>query len=289
MTLFVVGPNGTNTIVSVTGAYALSNLCSGTYDVTPSNTCFDFYPPSRSTTVGPSDDAMDFAVSGGGAHHLAGRVTVNGLGISNVLVTAAGQTNRTDAAGLYTFPYLCDGPAIVTPVLAGYSFAPASQSLVLSSNTTLPDFVGFPSLVVTPVSNGMVRLSFTPAITCQILASTNLAQWQPVFTTNNLSASPLTLQYLDTNTHLPERFYRLSETFSNAPALTGLSSASHAVSFNAVAAQVIACQILASTNLTTWSAIYSSNLPIAAPFQFPYSDPEAQPSRYYRLSQIPGF
>jgi hypothetical protein len=56
-----------------------------------------------------------------------------------------------------------------------------------------------------------------------------------------------------------------------------------------VSAPVLACQIDASTNLTSWVTIFSSNLPAAAPFQFRYAETTNSPVRFYRLSQTPGF
>ncbi len=366
----VDGPSGVSVLITSTGAYGLSNLCPGTYTVTPSNACYQFYPASRSTTVGPSDDSLDFAVSGGGAFAIRGQVTHNSLGLSNVTVTAAGQTNVTDAAGNYTLPYLCPGgydvtasapnfqlvPAtnyvtisgadsdgvnftaaavlnltgrvvlganglpdvkmsagtnvsftgaggyytnlnliegasvMVVPALAGYAFAPSAQSLVFSSNTSLPDFMAFPSLSLVSASNGTCQLTFAPAFTCQVETSTNFDNWQPVFATNNISTNTLLLEFTDTNAvNFPLRFYRVGQTFAGLPVLTGLFATNRAVSLGCVAAPVLACQIEVSTNLTSWVTIFRSNLPPAAPFQFSYGDATNLPVRFYRLSQTPGF
>jgi hypothetical protein len=368
----IVGATGTNFLTTSTGAYSISNLCPGTYVVTPSNACFQFYPQSWTTTVGPSDDSLDFAVSGGSAFSIAGQVTYNGFGLSNVTVTAAGQTNVTDVNGNYTLPYLCAGllypvtasapnylfnPAtnyvtlstgdsngvnfaasssvslsgrvvqgasglpgvmvsvganttftgadgyytnlnlpestsvlVVVPSLAGYGFAPAAQSLVLSSNTTLPDFMAFPSLALAQAANGAFQLTFAPAFTCQIQASTDLSHWQPVFSTNNLSTNTLLLQFTDTSAaNLTTRFYRVGQTFAGSPALTNWNVTNHSVSLGCVAAPVLACQVDASTNLISWVTIFSSNLPATAPFQFRYAETTNSPVRFYRLSQTPGF
>jgi hypothetical protein len=367
----IAGATGTNVLITSTGAYSISNLCPGTYFVTPSNACFQFYPLSRMTTVGPSDDGLDFAVSGGGAFSIGGQVTHDGVGLSNVTVTAAGQTNVTDVNGNYSLPYLCPGlypvtasatnyqfnPAtnyvtistadsngvnfaafgvvslsgrvvqgasglpgvkvsaganasftgaggyytnlnlpegtnvvLVVPSLPGYAFAPSAQSLVVLSNTSLPDFMAFPSLALAQAANGAFQLTFAPAFTCQVQASTDLSHWQPVFSTNNISADTLLLQFIDTNAaNLPTHFYRVGQTFAGPPALTNWVATDHAVSLGCVAAQVLACQIEASTNLTSWVAIFSSNLPAAAPFQFRYAETTNSPLRFYRLSQTPGF
>ena len=368
----IVGATGTNFLTTSTGAYSISDLCPGTYVVTPSNACFQFYPLSWTTTVGPSDDSLDFAVSGGSAFSIAGQVTLNGFGLSNVTVTAAGQTNVTDVNGNYTLSYLCPGllypvtasapnylfnpatnyvtlstgdsngvnfaafasvslsgrvvqgasglPGVmvsvganttftgaggyytnlnlaestnvlaVVPSLAGYGFAPSAQSLVLSSNTTLPDFMAFPSLALAQVSNGAFQLTFAPAFTCQVQASTDLSHWQPVFSTNNLSTNTLLLQFTDTSAaNSTPRFYRVGQTFDGSPALTNWNVTSHSMSLGCLAAPVLAYQVEASTNLTSWVTIFSNNLPATAPFQFRYVETTNSPVRFYRLSQTPGF
>jgi hypothetical protein len=366
----LAGANTTNLVTATNGSYVFPSVCPGTYLVTPSSVCFQFYPPARSTTVGPNDDSLDFAVSGGGAFSLRGQVTYNGVGLSNATVTAAGQTNVTDASGNYAFLYLCPGlypvtvaapgfqfnpatnyvtlssvdsngvnfaafetaslrgrvvqgasglPGVkvsvgtnisftgaggyytnldlpestnmvqVVPSLAGYGFAPSAQSLVILSNTNLPDFMAFPSLALAQLTNGAFQLTFAPAFTCQVLASTDLSHWQPVFATNNLSTNTLLLQFTDTNAaDLPTRFYRVGQTFAGPPALTNWIATGQSVSLGCVAAQVLACQVEASTNLTSWVTLFSSNLP-AATFQFRYTETTNSPVRFYRLSQTPGF
>jgi hypothetical protein len=366
----IVGANTTNVVTTVTGAYTFPNLCPGAYLVTPSNACYQFYPPSLSTAVGPNDDSLDFAVSGGGAYTIRGQVTLGGVGLSNVTVSAAGQTYVTGADGNYTLSNVCLGvypvtaispnflfePAtnyvtlsaadasgvnfaatalfslsgrvvqgasglpgvkvsvgtnisytgaggyytnsgllegasvLVVPSLAGYAFAPSAQSLVVLSNTSVPDFMAFPSLALTRAGNGAAQLTFTPAFTCRVETSTNLNNWQAVFTTNNLSTNTLLLQFTDTNAaNLPVRFYRVGQTSAGSPALTNWIIANQSVSLGCIAPPVLACRIEASTNLISWVSIFSSNLPAAAPFQFRYGEAPNSPVRFYRLSQTPGF
>jgi hypothetical protein len=366
----LVGASTTNTVVTTNGSYAFPNLCVGAYLVTPSNVCYQFYPTSRSTTVGPNDDSLDFVVAGGGAFSIRGQVTDGGVGLSNVMVSAGGQTNVTDANGNYALLHVCPGlypvtasmanyqfnpatnyvtlstadsngvnfaatavlslsgrvlwgsnglPGVkvsvgtnvsftgasgyytnynlpegasvaVVPSLSGYLFAPAAQYLTLASNTSGLNFAAFPSLALARASNGVVQLVFTPAFTCQVQASTNLHNWQPVFTTNDISTNTLLLQFTDAGvTSSPTRFYRLAETFAGSPVLTNWAATGNSVSLGCVAAPVLACQVEASTNLASWVTLFSSNLPAAAPFQFRYAETTNSPVRFYRLSQTPGF
>ena len=111
-----------------------------------------------------------------------------------------------------------------------------------------------------------------------------------MFTTNNISTNTPLVQFTDTNAaNLPMRFYRVGQTFAAPPVLTNVVVANLSVSLGCVAAPVLACEIYASTNLTSWVTIFSTNLPAAAPFQFRYDEATNLPVRFYRLSQIPGF
>ena len=129
----VVGASSTNLLITSAGTYGISNLCPGTYTVTPSNSCYQFYPVSWTTTVGPSDDNLDFAVSSSNAHAITGRVTHNGAGLSNVTVTAEGWTTLTDAAGTYNLSYLCPGSYAVTTSAPRFQFSPATNYVTLST------------------------------------------------------------------------------------------------------------------------------------------------------------
>jgi hypothetical protein len=366
----LVGAYTTNIVTAANGSYVFPSVCPGTYSVTPSNACFQFYPPSWSTTVGPNDDSLNFAVSGGGAFAIRGQVTLGGLGLSNITVSAGGQTNVTGSDGNYAFFYLCQGvypvtasspnfefapptnyvtlsaadangvnfaatavfslsgqvvqgtngmpgvkisvgtnlsftgPSgyytnynlrggtnVVVPSLGGYAFAPASQFLILTSNTSGLNFMAFPSLALARATNGWVQLAFAGAFTCGVEASPNLVSWQPVFTTNNISTNTLILEFIDTNAPtFPKRFYRLAETFTGLPILTNWAASPSSVSLDGIAAQILACQIEASTDLKSWTPISTNSLPTnSIPFQFRYSATSNSPVRFYRLFQAPGF
>ncbi len=223
--------------------------------------------------------------------NLSGRIVQGASGLPGVKVAVGTNISYTGAGGYYTNLNLREGAnVLVVPSLAAYAFAPASQSLTVQSNTSGVDFMAFPSLALARASNGAVQLAFAPAFTCQVESSTNFSNWQPVFATNNVSTSTLLLEFTDTNAaNLPLRFYRVAETYGGPLVLTNLTATNRSVSFGCVAAPVLACQIQASTNLSSWTSIFSTNLPAVAPFQFRYGDATNLPARFYRLSQTPGF
>jgi hypothetical protein len=277
-------------LTSASGNYTFPFLCPGSYSVTASAPNYQFEPPINYVTLASADsNGVDFAAVA--LFSLSGRVAQGTNGLAGVKVSVGTNISYTGAGGYYTNLNLREGAnVLVLPSLAAYGFAPASQSLTVQSNTSGVDFMAFPSLALVHFTNGVVQLAFAPAFTCQVEVSTNFNNWQPVFATNNISTSTLLLEFTDTNAaNLPLRFYRVAETFGGPPVLTNLTATNRSVSFGCVAAPVLACQIQASTNLISWTNIYSSNLPAAAPFQFRYGDATNLPVRFYRLSQTPGF
>jgi hypothetical protein len=269
------------------GSYTISSVRAGPIIIAPSLDCYWFSPTTREFYVESDSNGVDFAATHG--FTIRGQITVGSNGLSGVTVSAGGRSTVT-TNGNYALSGLCSNTYTVSPSLHGYAFAPSAQSVVVLSNMTLPAFMAFPSLAIVRVGDGAFQLAFTPAFKLQVQASTDLKNWDTPFTTNNVSTNTVLLQFTDTNaTNLPMRFYRVGQTFAGSPALTNWIATDHSVSLGCVAAPVLACQIEASTNLTSWVAIFSSNLPAAAPFQFRYAETTNSPVRFYRLSQTPGF
>jgi hypothetical protein len=235
---------------------------------------------------------LDFNLAGGGAYSIRGQVTLRGVGLSNVTVSAAGQTFVTGADGNYAFSYVCQGAYSVTPSLGGYAFIPAAQSLTLTSNTSGLNFMAFPSLALTRTTNGSSQLAFAAAFTCGVQASTDLKIWRVVFATNSLSTNTAILQFADTNgATLPMRFYRLGETFAGLPVLTNWATANRTALLDGIAFPIRDCQIEVSTDLKTWTPAFTNSLPANnVPLQFRYSEESTNlPGRFYRVFQTPGF
>ena len=67
-------------------------------------------------------------------YSIAGNVTLNGAGLSGVMVSLTGGANATTASdGSYTFTSVKSGTYTVTPALTGYTFTPTSTSVTVSS------------------------------------------------------------------------------------------------------------------------------------------------------------
>ena len=271
------------------GSYTIFGLRAGTNVIAPSLDCYWFSPPTRGVYVESDIYGVDFNATNG--FTILGQITIGSNGLSGVTVSAGGKSTIT-TNGNYALSGLCSNTYTVSPSLHGYAFAPSAQSVTVLSNMTLPAFMAFPSLALVQLTNGVFQLSFTPAFTLQVQASTNLKNWDTPFTTNNVSTNTVLLEFTDTNAaNLPVRFYRVGQEFGlgGHPVFTNCFVTNQFVSLGCVAAPIIVCQLEASTNLTSWVPLFTSNIPAAAPFQFRYTEGTNSPTRFYRLSQTPGF
>ena len=107
----------------------------------------------------------------------------NGSPLANVSVNLSGATSlttQTGTNGFFSFNNLLAGAYTVTPVLPGNVFAPTNAVLALSSNTTVPTFIGSIGLIQGTVRYGTngpgvggVRLLLTGAQTRSIATDTN--------------------------------------------------------------------------------------------------------------------
>src|SRR5262249_23619630 len=109
-----------------------------------------------------------------------------------------------------------------------------------------------------------------------------------LFTTNNSTANTPVFQFTDTNApNLGARFYRVAQTLAGLPRIAVSNAASVPVF---ISAAVTNCQIVASSNLTDWTPIFSTNQIFSnALFQFTDTNAPNLTRRFYRMSQSPGF
>lgn len=103
---------GAGTVSATTdgnGAYRLQGLTAGDYTVTPTKAEHVFDPVSRDVTVGPDASDIDFTGSLM-TYSVSGRVTLAGVGLEGVRVSAGTGTDvTTDADGLYEITGLPNG------------------------------------------------------------------------------------------------------------------------------------------------------------------------------------
>ena len=122
------------------GNYSFTGLaCAGSYTVTPSKTNYFFAPANRVFNNLSANQTGDFTATLN-TYTISGQVAVNGTALSGVTINLSGSATAlttTDAGGRYTFTVNGGGNYTVTPTLACYTFASASQSFSnLSANQT---------------------------------------------------------------------------------------------------------------------------------------------------------
>jgi hypothetical protein len=210
------GPLTFTNITDINGNYSFSNLCSGSYTITPSQACVAFSPPSQTVTPSPGvpdPTSVNFA-SYPNTFAVSGQVTnvQGGAGLSGVNVSGGGLTAITDAYGNYLLAPICPGPLTVVPSLDGFGFTPPTSSLTITGALSGVNFGAFPAagLSVSLGTNGLPQLSFVaaPGTTYYLDASANLLSWQTIFSTN--APVPVTIQFTDAaTTNYSVRFYRL--------------------------------------------------------------------------------
>ncbi len=118
------------------GNYTFPGLANGTYAVTPSRTGYTFNPSTQTATVtGANVTGVNFTAQTSPTFSISGTITptTGGSAATVTLSGAAPATAITDGAGNYMFTGLGNGTYTVTPTNAGFAFAPATQSVTVSS------------------------------------------------------------------------------------------------------------------------------------------------------------
>jgi hypothetical protein len=141
---------------SATGNFVFNNIGFGTYNVTATRLGLTFTPSTQRavTTLGNNVVLPNFRAG----FNLTGRVTTSaGVGISGVRVTRSGSTEAlfTNTSGHYTFLNVPAGNWVVTPTLAGTTFAPATRSVAVTvAPVTVATFIGTKTA---PLTNSLSR------------------------------------------------------------------------------------------------------------------------------------
>jgi hypothetical protein len=126
------GGAGAIAVTDGSGNYSFTGLPPGDYTVTPAAGGYAFTPGSLDVTLGAADvTGRNFVAAA--TYAIAGRVA--GAVLEGVKVTLSGDGSgdaTTDASGFYVLTGLANGDYVVTPSLAGYTFAPAEASVTIS-------------------------------------------------------------------------------------------------------------------------------------------------------------
>lgn len=131
----LTGTSVANVTADANGKYTFANLANGSYTVAPSLAGYTFSPASAAVAVNGANVAnvnftativppLTYSVSGTVSGSVQGGVTIT-LNPGNV-------TTVTKADGTYVLSGIPDGPYVITPSLAGYTFTPSSTSVTVA-------------------------------------------------------------------------------------------------------------------------------------------------------------
>ena len=128
-----------------TGRFS-AELPNGQYAVTPALPGYVFFPESQTMTIanGPVSVPAFTATAAASSFSVSGKVSLAGAGLPGVTVSLSGSgagSTTSDSNGRYSFSGVRNGGCTVVPSLAGFSFNPLSQALIVSNaNVSAQDF-----------------------------------------------------------------------------------------------------------------------------------------------------
>jgi hypothetical protein len=122
---------GTNAVFTGDSGEYASGLLPGEQVITPSLSGYEFTPTSRTLAVTSHTNA-DFSALR--VYAIEGRVTLDGIGMSNVTITAASRSTMTDTNGGFRLAAPA-GAYSVAPSLSDYQFSPPSWAVNLGPDT----------------------------------------------------------------------------------------------------------------------------------------------------------
>jgi hypothetical protein len=189
-TVTLSGSSSGTVTASSSGVYSFS-VVNGSYTVTPSKAGYVFTPASQAVTVSGANKTANFS-SAVQTYTLSG--TISGAGGSGATVKLAGAKTATvtaNSSGVYTFTGLANGSYTVTPTKAGFTYAPASQTVTVNGTNTSANFTSAAQTysISGKVSNGGgATIKLTGAATVTVTADSSGA-----FTFSGLLAGSYTV------------------------------------------------------------------------------------------------
>ena len=136
------------------GNYGFLGLNPGTYTVTPSKTGYTFTPPSRTVTLPPDAEHIDFSSTAvPTTFSIQGSISKDGFAVPGVklFITTGGiqfDSTTTGQDGAYSFANLHAGEYTLRPGLAGYTFSPVTRTITVPPDATAVNFTA----TVTPTT-----------------------------------------------------------------------------------------------------------------------------------------
>jgi hypothetical protein len=154
-----ISAGSANTTTGADGSYTISGLDAGRYTVTAGKQGYTMNPTQQTVTVGPSRKGVDFAATAL-THSVSGVVTLDGLGLAGVQVSAGKAVAVTGLDGAYTLSGLTEGTYAVVASKPEHGFSPAQHSVSVGPNR---GGVNFQATRVTYSISGFVTYGSQPA------------------------------------------------------------------------------------------------------------------------------
>jgi len=191
VTVTLSGSQSATTTTDAQGNYSFTNLPTGNYTVTPTQTYYTFEPTSRTFSNLSANQTANFTISQG-RYSLSGRIlnaSGNALeGVAVSLIGAGGGTTTTDANGNYSFANLIAGENyVVAPAKANYTFTPQNATFAnISANHSGVNFTGATSCTYTvtspspesfPASGGSGSFQIMTRAGCAWSATSRAPSW----------------------------------------------------------------------------------------------------------------
>jgi len=138
-TVILSGAASGTTTTDSSGNYSFSGLSGGSYAVTPTKNGYHFSPATQGTTLSTSAaTGVNFAAAQGNAPTYSVSGTISSAGGNQIGVRLQGATTLmvyTDTLGNYTFSGVASGIYTLTPGGDNYTFAPANQSITVTTGS----------------------------------------------------------------------------------------------------------------------------------------------------------
>jgi len=141
-TIVLSGAGTGATTADANGNFTFNGLANGSYTLTPSKSGFTFTPVNQAVTINGANGTATFAAQAAPTFAISGTIAPASSGSGAIVVLSGGASGSTsaDASGNYTFSGLANGSYTVTPSKSGFSFTPASQTVVLSGSNGTANF-----------------------------------------------------------------------------------------------------------------------------------------------------
>jgi plastocyanin len=182
VTITLKGVNSATATTDTSGNYTFNNLTNGAYNIWAEKPGFLFSPDFSMGIINGNITGLNFTATSA-PYSISGRVTLNGSGLSGVVIGARGpgsattltETTTTDVSGNYTFTNIANGDYTITPTEAGFDFSPTSSHQTVSG----ADIIGV---------NFTASSTQNPYnVTCPPSGTTNITIQDFVFTPQNVT------------------------------------------------------------------------------------------------------